>query len=243
MHEGPRLARETVNDIEARAARPPEGLSDRMKARTAGLHREAERSGILRELLRGSIDRRGYTVLLRNLLPVYEAMERALTHPDRDPRLAALADPAVYRTTALRADIEHLAGLDGEDETALVPSAAGYAARAGAGGAGLIAHAYVRYLGDLNGGQILKRLIGRRFGLEGAGLTFYDFPAAADPDALARAYRAAIDRAGLHLADAEPVLAEAETAFRFNIALGEEVQRAAIGGGAVDRRPRQVPSE
>lgn len=201
------------------------GLSDQMKARTAGLHREAERSGILRELLRGSIDRSGYVVLLRNLLPVYEAMERALQHPDRDPRLAPLADPALYRTAALRADIHHLAGAEDEAAAALVPSAKRYAARVGGGGMALIAHVYVRYLGDLNGGQILKRLIGRRFGLEGAGLAFYDFPAA-NPDRLAAAYRTAIDEAGLHLVDVEPVLAEAEAAFRLNIALGEEVQRA-----------------
>ena len=202
----------------------PAGLSDQMMARTAGLHREAERSGVMREMLRGSIDRAGYALLLRNLLPVYEAMERALEQPDRDPCLGPIANPALYRAAALRADLQHFAGVDGAAGAELVPSAARYAARVGTGGAGLIAHAYVRYLGDLNGGQILKRLIGRRFGLEGAGLAFYDFPAAADPQSLALSYRVAIDQAGVHLDDAEPVLAEAETAFRFNIALGEEIQ-------------------
>lgn len=202
------------------------GLSDQMKARTAGLHREAERSGILRELLRGTVDHAGYLVLLRNLLPIYEAMERALEHPGRHPHLAPLADPAVYRSAALRADIAHFAGHCPEGEAKLVPAATRYAARVDAGGEGIVAHAYVRYLGDLNGGQILKRLIGRRFGLEGAGLAFYDFPLAANPDTLAQAYRTAIDRVGLQLDDLEPVLAEAETAFRLNIALGQDVQQA-----------------
>ena len=202
----------------------PAGLSDLMMARTAGLHREAERSGVMREMLRGSIDRAGYALFLRNLLPVYDAMERALEHPDRDPCLALIANPALYRAAALRADLQHFADVDAAAEADLVPSAARYAARVGMGGAGLIAHAYVRYLGDLNGGQILKRLIGRRFGLEGAGLAFYDFPAAADPQSLALSYRGAIDQAGAHLDDADAVLAEAETAFRFNIALGEEIQ-------------------
>lgn len=211
---------------------PLVGLSDRMKARTAGLHREAERSGIMNELLRGSLDRKGYAVLLHNLLPVYEAMERALDRADRDPRLAPLAEPVVYRAAALRADLRHFAELDGEAATDIVPSATRYAARAEGGGTGLIAHAYVRYLGDLNGGQILKRLIGRRFGLEGAGLAFYDFSPATDPDTLAVAYRAAIDRAGLQLDDAEPVLAEAEAAFRLNIALGKEIQQASAQLGA-----------
>lgn len=208
----------------------PAGLSDQLKARTLGLHREAERSGVLRDVLRGDVDRAHYAMLLRNLLPVYEALEHALDQPGRDPCLASLADPAVYRVAALRADVLHFDGTV-DDDLDLVPSAAGYAARIAACAQsgrwpGLIAHAYVRYLGDLNGGQILKRLIDRKLGLDGAGLSFYDFPMARDPRALALAYRDAIDRAGLHLEEVEPVLAEAESAFRFNIALGEEIKQA-----------------
>lgn len=46
------------------------------------------------------------------------------------------------------------------------------------GPAGLLAHAYVRYLGDLSGGQFLRRRIAKAYGLdeEGeAGVEFYDF--------------------------------------------------------------------
>ena len=218
------------------------GLSDRLRARTMGLHREAERSGILRDLLRGDVAPSAYAMLLRNLLPIYEALEHALEQPGRDPCLAFLAVPAVYRADALRADIAHLTG-SGAETLGLVPSAQDYAARVEAcarsgRGEGLIAHAYVRYLGDLNGGQILKRLIGRKFGLEGPGLLFYDFGAAQDPCVLACAYREAIDRAGLHLENAEPVLAEAESAFRCNIALGEEIQRTAASA-AGDQSPSE----
>lgn len=212
------------------ASEVPAGLSDQLKSRTAGLHREAERSGVLHDLLRGGINQSLYVMLLRNLLPVYRALEDALDQPGRDPCLASLADPAVYRVNALRADIRHLEGTDDNDD--LVPSAAEYAARIAACAQsgrwpGLIAHAYVRYLGDLNGGQILKRLISPKLSLDGAGLSFYDFPMAGDPRAFALTYRGAIDQAGLHLDDVEPVLAEAESAFRFNIAVGEEIKRAA----------------
>lgn len=42
--------------------------------------------------------------------------------------------------------------------------------------AALLAHAYVRYLGDLSGGQFIKRRIAKAYGLEDrAGLSFYDF--------------------------------------------------------------------
>ena len=45
----------------------------------------------------------------------------------------------------------------------------------------LVAHAYVRYLGDLNGGQALRRVVARSLGLaDGTGTQFYDFGDSAD---------------------------------------------------------------
>ena len=46
----------------------------------------------------------------------------------------------------------------------------------------LIAHAYVRYLGDLSGGRIVGRILARSPGLGPEALSFYDFPGIADPD-------------------------------------------------------------
>ena len=40
----------------------------------------------------------------------------------------------------------------------------------------LLAHAYVRYMGDLSGGQFIRRRIAKAYALEdGAGLSFYEF--------------------------------------------------------------------
>ena len=40
----------------------------------------------------------------------------------------------------------------------------------------LLAHAYVRYLGDLSGGQFIRRRISKAYGLDdGAGVSFYEF--------------------------------------------------------------------
>ena len=42
----------------------------------------------------------------------------------------------------------------------------------------LLAHAYVRYLGDLSGGQVIRRAIAKAYGVESAdsaGTRFYEF--------------------------------------------------------------------
>ena len=211
--------------------RPEASFADRLWARTEPLHRQAERSGIVRDLLRGQASPRAYALLLRNLLPIYAALERGLERLAGSPIVGPLAQPEVFRASALRAD---LAQLDGAG-LPLLGSGCRYADRideaARNGGALLVAHAYVRYLGDLNGGQILKRLLGQRLDLGPECLTYYDFPD--DAAILAEEYRASIDAAGAAIDAAEPVIEEACAAFRLTIALSEEVRNEALRMGAV----------
>ncbi len=206
---------------------PGAGLADALQIRTAPLHLRAERAGIVRALLRGEADRAAYALFLRNLLPAYEAMEGALERFAASPATRAVVRPEVFRARAIRSDLDALSGPGWEASLAVVPGAAAYAGRIAAIAPGdealLVAHAYVRYLGDLNGGQILKRVIGRALGLGSDSLAFYDFPRIADLAAFKRLYRAAFDEAGSLLGTIDPLLDEAEAAFRFNIELSEEV--------------------
>ncbi len=93
-----------------RETRP--SLSGALRERTAELHTQAERAGIVNDILRGTATRHGYALLLRNLLPAYEAMESGLDR-HRDTRGTALfARREVYRADALRADLAAIAGAD-----------------------------------------------------------------------------------------------------------------------------------
>lgn len=205
-----------------------EGLADALQRHTLPLHREAERSGILRDLLRGLADRAAYALLLRNLLPAYEALEHGLDRHRSAAATIAFARPEVYRSRAIRSDLVAIAGPGWNATLAEVPSATRYAVRIAAAAAGsgtlLLAHAYVRYLGDLNGGQILKRVLGRTLALGNDSLAFYDFPEVGDLGAFTSRYRAAFDAAALAPGEREALLVEAAAAFRFNIDLSEEVR-------------------
>jgi len=196
---------------------------------TKALHAEAERSGIIRDLLRGDASRAGYILLQRNLLPAYQALERGLERHSHEPALTALAAYRLNRAPALAADLDALC--DG-DFTAvpLLPAGEAYAQRIAAcaegDGARLIAHAYTRYLGDLSGGQILKRLFAKSPGLQPSELSFYDFPDYPDLDVLKKDYRNAIDHAGTLASDPQRIVDEGSVAFTLNIELSCAVKQA-----------------
>jgi heme oxygenase len=194
-----------------------------LRAQTADLHREAERSGVIHDLLTGHAEVGGLVLLLRNLLAVYCALEAGLEVCRDHPVLRDLACRPLYRSAALQSDLHRL----GSDPVLLSEGVA-YATRveraaAEHDAAGLLAFVYVRYLGDLSGGQILNRLLGRTLGL--APLAFYSFPEIPDLKAFAVDFRAEIDRAGAKLDDTAPVIAQAMAAFQQDTALSIAVSR------------------
>jgi heme oxygenase (biliverdin-producing, ferredoxin) len=205
-------------------------LGDMLREATYALHVEAERSGVIGQLLRGGGTREAYALLLRNLSPAYRAMEDGLVRQANSPALCALVRPELFRTAALESDVEWLAGAGWRESLLLLPAGERYAARvsaAAANGSGrLVAHAYLRYLGDLSGGQIMKRLLAKSLGLGADTLAFYDFPAIADVSAFKNEYRKAIDDSVVAGANPVDVVDEAIVGFRLTIELSEAIARA-----------------
>jgi heme oxygenase (biliverdin-producing, ferredoxin) len=215
---------------------PSEGLADLLRARTRVLHAQAERSGILADILRGQAGRGGYALLLRNLLPAYRALEAGLARHRDTPGVGGLLAPGLARAPAIESDLAALAGPEWPERLVLLEPGRRYgervAAAAEGGGARLVAHAYVRYLGDLNGGQLVRRLLAESLGLDERVLAFYAFPAIPDLPAFRAAYRRAVDLAVV--GERELVVEEALAAFRLNIELSEAVREAAA-------EPPEVP--
>ncbi|KAI0086982.1 hypothetical protein BDY19DRAFT_893746 [Irpex rosettiformis] len=159
---------------------------------TAAAHDKAEHSEGAGWLVRGELDKEEYVRFLMMLYHVYDNLERALEKFSTHPVLSQTYNPALFnRTTSLSADISHFLQLPESSwlshpihvtlTTSPPEPFAAYTARikhlADSNPAGLLAHAYVRYLGDLSGGQFIKRRIIKAYGLEddGRGVSFYEF--------------------------------------------------------------------
>jgi heme oxygenase len=212
------------------------GLAALLREGTRRLHVQAERAGIVRDLLRGRASLAGYVLLLRNLLPAYEALEQGLERHRGAPGVRAIGWAPLFRAPALAADLAGLHGAGWRAELGVLPAGVRYAERIAAvaaadDGTRLLGHAYARYLGDLSGGQILRRLLAKSLGLTPATLAFYDFPAIADAEAFKDQVRIAFDQATPELPDVAGVVEEAKLAFQLNIEVAEAVQAALPAAG------------
>ncbi|KAI1793352.1 hypothetical protein LXA43DRAFT_239595 [Ganoderma leucocontextum] len=221
---------------------------------THAAHERAEHSRGAQWLTRGDLDREEYARFLMMLWHVYDAFERALEQHATQPVLAPTHNPGLFaRSANLAADISYILEVPESSwqshpihialtTTAQPPALSRYVERIQelAGGrdpARLLAHAYVRYLGDLSGGQFIRRNISKAYGLEVGvgGLSFYDFRTltgavgeAANAGEMKRIkewYREGMntgvgDDAELKAA----ILDEANIAFEFNTALFDELK-------------------
>ena len=88
----------------------------------------------------------------------------------------------------------------------------------------LVAHSYTRYLGDMSGGQILRRLIKKRYSLpEGAGVSFYNFDHVHSIAAFKDLYTSRMNGLELSEQEIDDQVEEAKRIFQHNIDVFEEV--------------------
>lgn len=205
-------------------------LAARLRAATKPLHQAVERAGVMRSLLRGQLPRSGYLALLRNLHALYQALEPALARHAGHPTLQPLHQPLLARSAALAQDLLVLHGPGWAHELPLQPAAQDYAAhlqQLAASRPGLLgAHAYVRYLGDLSGGQMLAGIVARSLQLPpGEGVSFYDFGPPAQVAALAAALRQGLDLIARDEPEAAALVDEACAAFERHRQLFEQLEQ------------------
>lgn len=199
-----------------------ESLSVELREATADVHRQAESSAFVKRFTGGGVDRAIHSRHLRALHPVYAALEDGLKRHRDGPRVGAFFLPQLWRTSALEEDLRFLLGNDWRRH-APVPAAVRYADRltdlSSHTPVLLVSHAYVRYLGDLSGGQMLRRFAAQSLGLEHDGLHFYDFPEIDSAGAFKNDFRRRLDELTLDDTERRLVVDEAREAFRLNSAI------------------------
>lgn len=201
-------------------------LALRLRDATQEAHTAAERTQFVRNLFKGTLPRDSYVQLIRSLHAVYATMEAGMRSHRDDPVVAAMHDAALERAPALERDLEALAG-PAWRALPVVPSATEYAAHLAAISAQaphlLVAHGYVRYLGDLSGGQMIGKRLQSMYGFGDDGTHFYRFEQVPDVDAKKHAFRGALDRLPLAGRAADDLVDEAKLGFDYARRIFEEL--------------------
>lgn len=216
----------TTTEVSRTAA----SFSAELKNATAKVHEEAEHSTFMDTLLRGTLDPATGTAAVAALhaqyLHVYDALETAVAAHADSELIAPLHDARLARTAALRSDLDALEAAGATFDREASAATAAYVdelRQLGAddsqeAAAALAGHHYVRYLGDLSGGQVVERLVSRAYSIPGDALSFYHFDIA-KPKVFKDDYRAALDALPLSDGERARALDGAAHAFAHNTAL------------------------
>lgn len=206
---------------------------ERLKAETSEAHRAAEEAPFVDDLLSGRLPASAYACLLGQLFLVYQTLEDAARSHRENPVVTPFLDDALLRVPELERDLRHLIGDDWLDHIDPMPATLDYTNRirevAYGSNAAFIAHHYVRYLGDLSGGQIIRRSLERAYGFSDDGVRFYRFDSIPKMKPYKDRYRYALDSAPLSAREHDELIGEAIQSFELNAAvfrdLGHELAR------------------
>lgn len=214
----------------------PAPFSERLKAATWGHHEAAENHGFTDDLLAGTLPQADYTALVAQHYFAYAALEEVGQGLAGDPVAGPFIIPELFRMPALRRDLALLLGPDWH--TLIEPSRAtrGYTARIRATAqwpAGYVAHHYTRYIGDLSGGQFIRKVAQRAYGFgDGDGASFYVFDGIRSLPKFKQRYRALLDALPADRAEQERIVAETRAAYQFNIEVLADLGSARTAGSA-----------
>ena len=218
-------------------------LASKLREGTKHSHTMAENTAYMKCFLKGVVKQEPFRKLLRNLYFVYSALECSLLRNCKHTVVSRIYFPVLNRKAHLEEDLAYYYG-DNWRET-VSPSEAGrhYVAYlhdiSNTQPELLVAHAYVRYLGDLSGGQALKNIVRSALDLPAdLGTRFYEFDAFASVGEIREfkgQYRDALNSLPVDEELASKIVAEANYAFSLNRDLLHSLEpevMAAIGEDA-----------
>ena len=204
-------------------------LAPMLREGTKKSHTMAENVGFVKCFLKGVVEKKSYRKLVTNLYFVYKTMEEEMAKLKNHPVISKIYFPELNRKESLERDLYFYYGANWREEIAISEAGQAYVDRIREVAASepelLVAHCYTRYLGDLSGGQILKKIAQKAMNLnDGEGTAFYEFKDIPDEKEFKNKYRQAMNDLPIDRETAEKIVDEANAAFGRNMELFQELE-------------------
>lgn len=208
-----------------------QALAVLLREGTSVNHREAERRPFMRVFFKGELPRDAYVAWLQRQWFVYKALEDAQRDLADHPVVGAMVDERLFRVERLEADLDVL---DPEWRSTLeqTPATKAYADRIAWAASefpeGFVAHVWLRYMGNIGGAHILRRLIASSCGLDSdevgtPGLSFADYSDLGEVGPFFGSFHGRMNAMPLDAETKARVVEEGDLGFRLNMALTDEL--------------------
>ncbi|XP_051465141.1 heme oxygenase 1 [Apus apus] len=224
-------------------------LSELMKEATKEVHEQAENTPFMKNFQKGQVSLQEFKLVTASLYFIYSALEEEIERNKNNPVYSPVYFPAeLHRKAALEEDLEYFYGSNWREEIPCPEATRKYVERLHYVGKNhpelLVAHAYTRYLGDLSGGQVLKKIAQKALQLPstGEGLAFFTFDGVSNATKFKQLYRSRMNAIEMDLATKMRVLEEAKKAFLLNIRVFEALQEL-VSKGQENGHPVQLKAE
>ncbi|NWH79606.1 HMOX2 oxygenase, partial [Piaya cayana] len=210
----------------------PTDLSELLKEGTKESHDRAENTQFVKDFLKGRIKKELFKLATAALYFTYSALEEEIDRNKDNPAFAPLYFPLeLHRREALAKDLRYFYGEGWKEKIQCSEATQHYVDRIHHVGQHepelLVAHAYTRYMGDLSGGQVLKKVAQRALKLPstGEGIQFYVFDNVSNAQQFKQLYRARMNALDLDKNTKDRIVEEANRAFRFNMQVFDELDQ------------------
>ena len=211
-------------------------LAGQLREGTKKSHTMAENTGFVACFLKGVVEKTSYRKLISDLYFVYDAMEDEIQRLVKEDHqiIKYLGFRELFRKETLENDLNFYYGDNWLNEISISESAQSYVDRirlvAKEKPELLVGHHYTRYIGDLSGGQILKKIAKKALNLEGDnGLSFYEFSMIEDEKKFKEKYSNTLNNLPIDQEIANEIIDEANQAFMYNMKMFKELEGNLIG--------------
>ena len=206
-------------------------LAGQLREGTKKSHTMAENTGFVACFLKGVVEKTSYRKLISDLYFVYKAMEEEIDRlvQEDHPVIKHIGFKELFRRQTLEKDLEFYYGNTWLDQITISESAQSYVNRirlvANESPELLVGHHYTRYIGDLSGGQILKKIAKKALNLRGDdGLNFYEFKLIEDEKLFKKSYSETLNKLPIDQKIADNIVDEANEAFAYNMNMFRELE-------------------
>lgn len=225
-------------------------LAQRLREGTQISHTLSENTAFMKCFLKGVVELEPFRKLTADLYFLYNTLETEMASHQTHAVVGPMVFAELLRTRALESDLAYYYGDRWQHDIVATPAGQRYVNRilevSATNPALLVAHAYVRYMGDLSGGQGLRHIVRSALKLppdKGTRLhEFDDLPTVEAKRDFKFKYREALNDLPVDEALIQQLVDEANLAFALNRDVFHELEpdvRSAVGDHVFDLITRQ----